>query len=68
MLPGGVLNFTFASIPKADFTVLSSTNLSLPLNQWDIFGPATQIFPGFYFFTDTVMTNSKARYYQVVSP
>jgi fibronectin-binding autotransporter adhesin len=66
--PGNTLIFTFTNIPNADFTVLSSTNLALPRNQWDIFGPATQNLPGSYQFTSQVTTNYKARFYQVVSP
>lgn len=61
-----VLNFTFFSIPNADFTILSSTNLSLPLNQWDNFGQAAQTLPGLYHFSDSA--TNKTRYYQVVSP
>jgi hypothetical protein len=68
VLPGTVLNFTFANIPNADFTILSTTNVALPVNQWEIFGTPTQIAPGFYYFIDSITTNNKARFYQVVSP
>jgi hypothetical protein len=68
VLPGTALNFVFSGIPNADFTVLTTTNLALPVGQWDIFGTPGQISPGFYYFTDSVTNNSRARYYLVVSP
>jgi fibronectin-binding autotransporter adhesin len=64
----GAWRITFTNIPAADFTVLASTNLALAPNQWDVLGPANQNPPGFYQFTDPGATNSKARFYQVVSP
>ena len=64
----GAWRITFTNLSIADFTVLTSTNLALPLNQWDVLGPATQNSTGFYQFTDPAATNSKARFYQVVSP
>jgi parallel beta-helix repeat protein/predicted outer membrane repeat protein len=64
----GAWKITFTNIPTADFTVLASTNLALPRSQWDVLGPAAQNPPGFYQFTDPAATNSKARFYQVVSP
>ena len=66
--PGGPLSFTFTNVPNADFTVLSSTNLSLPLNQWSILGPATQNLPGQYQFSDSTPRTSRVRFYRVVSP
>lgn len=67
-MSGNGFNLIFGSVSNADFTILSSTNLALPANQWEILGPATQIFPGSYYFTDPVTNKAKARYYQVVSP
>ncbi|HWD91198.1 MAG TPA: right-handed parallel beta-helix repeat-containing protein [Verrucomicrobiae bacterium] len=65
---GGAWQITFTNLPTADFTVLASTNVALPRNQWDVLGPATQNPPGIFQFTDSTATNSKARFYQVVSP
>jgi hypothetical protein len=64
----GIWRISFTSISTADFTVLASTNLALPRNQWNVLGPANQNPPGFYQFTDSGATNAKARFYQVVSP
>ena len=51
----------------ADFTALTSTNLSLPLDQWTALGNATQSAPGQYQFTDPSATNT-AQFYILVSP
>src|SRR5581483_2236607 len=36
--PGGAWSITFSNVPNADFTVLATTNIALPLNQWDVLG------------------------------
>ena len=52
MQGNGTLSFGFTSIPGAEFDVLASTNLALPLNQWTdlgtILAPAAQNSPGQY--------------------
>jgi hypothetical protein len=65
--PGGAWNLAFTSITNGDFTILSSTNLRLPLIQWEILGRPIQNLPGSYQFTDSASTN-RTRFYQVVSP
>ena len=65
---GGGLSFSFTNVPTADFTVLTTTNLALRLNQWSVLGPPTQISPGQYQFTDSTSTNSRTRFYEVISP
>jgi hypothetical protein len=64
----GTFSFSFPYAAVADFTVLTSTNLALPLTQWTVLGPATQVTPGVYQFTDPGATNSPQRFYEVVSP
>ncbi|HEX3624152.1 MAG TPA: choice-of-anchor Q domain-containing protein [Verrucomicrobiae bacterium] len=59
--------FIFTSVSNADFTVLFSTNLALPLDQWMAIGNAFQYFPGEFEFDDTAATNN-TRFYKVVSP
>jgi hypothetical protein len=66
--PGGGLSFSFTNISTADFTVLVTTNLGLRLNQWTVLGPPTQNAPGQYQFTDSAARNSRALFYEVVSP
>jgi len=60
--------FAFSNVTNADFTVLASTNLALPLNEWVPIGNAMQNPPGQYLFTDPGATNYPQRFYQVVSP
>ena len=67
ILGNGSLQFNFTSGPSANFTVLSSTNLSLPLAQWT----AVQVFTnasGTIQFTDPSATNNPQRFYRVSSP
>jgi len=68
--PGGVPCFqgAFSSATNADFTVLATTNLALPLADWTVLAPATQCSPGQYQFTDPGATNYPRRFYQVISP
>ncbi len=64
----GVFQFSFTnSDPGASFTVLSTTNLALPLTNWTVLGLASNIGPGLLQFIDTQATNSP-RYYNVRSP
>jgi hypothetical protein len=60
--------FTFTNVPDADFTVLATTNLALPLSDWIPIGNTAQNPPGQYQFTDPGATNYPQRFYQVVSP
>jgi hypothetical protein len=62
------LKLTFTSNPDTDFTVLATTNVALPADQWNILGPATQNAPGQYQFTDIFVPEHPQRFYQVTSP
>jgi DNA-binding beta-propeller fold protein YncE len=68
MLASGVLQFAFTNTPNASFTVLSSTNLSLPLSNWTVVGTATNTGGGQFQFTSQPTTNDPQRYYSVRSP
>jgi hypothetical protein len=61
-LPTGAFRFTFRNTPGLSFTVLTTTNLAVPLNQWSSAGLAAEASPGHYQFTDTA-TNSPQRFY-----
>ena len=67
-LGNGSMQFTFTNAPGATFTVLSATNLSLPLSNWTVLGGATEISPGQFQFTDPQATNHVQRFYRVKSP
>jgi alpha-glucosidase len=61
-------SLTFTNFPGTRFTVLTSTNLNLPLTNWTVLGSATEIAPGQFQFIDTQATNFTSRFYRVSSP
>ena len=67
-LANGVFQFTFTSTPNAPFTVLGTTNLSLPFTNWTALVGLTEGPPGQYQFTDLQATNVPQRFYRVTSP
>ena len=67
MLGSGSFQFAFTNVAGGTFTVLSSTNVSLPLSNWTSLGAPVEGPPGQYQFTDTAATNSP-RFYILVSP
>ena len=68
LLGNGTFQFTFTNNdPGVSFTLVTTTNLSLPLTDWTAVGPATNTAPGvFQFSTDT--TNTPEGFYRVRSP
>jgi hypothetical protein len=68
MLGGGVCQFSFSSTSGASFSVLSTTNLSLPLSNWTVVGAAANTAPGQFQFTSQPTTNDAKRFYTVRSP
>jgi uncharacterized delta-60 repeat protein len=69
-LGNGLFQFGFTNGSGVPFTVLSSTNIALPLNQWLNLGPAveTPSSSGQFQFTDPQATNHTKRFYRVRSP
>ena len=59
--------FSFTNAPHAIFTVLSSTNLALPVVEWTVVGQPVESSPGVFQFTGLSQTNSQ-QFYQVRSP
>ena len=68
VLGNGVFQFAFTNTPGASFTVLSTTNLSLPLSDWTVAGPATNTAPEVFQFTSPPATNEAQLFYTVRSP
>jgi DNA-binding beta-propeller fold protein YncE len=69
MLANGMFQFAFSNnTPGASFTVLSTTNLALPLADWTVLGPPTNSAPGLFQFTTPASTNDPQRFYRVRSP
>jgi hypothetical protein len=68
VLGNGAFQFTFTNLPNASFTVLTTTNLSLPLADWTVAGAPSSIGPGLYQFTSQPLTNDSQRFFEVTSP
>jgi hypothetical protein len=68
LLGNGSFQFAFSNNASgATFTVLTTSNLSLPLTNWTVAGLATNIAPGLFQFS-TAATNNPRGYYRVRSP
>ena len=65
---GGGFRFGFTNLPASPFTVLAATNVALPLSNWTVLGPALEIAPGQFQFTDPQTTNHARRFYRVRTP
>jgi hypothetical protein len=64
----GALQFAFGDTQNSSFTVISATNLFLPLSNWTVVGTASNIAPELFEFTTQPATNEPQRYYTVRSP
>jgi hypothetical protein len=58
----------FSGSTNSIYTVLASTNLALPLANWNVLGNATLLTNNLFLFTDTQSTNFIYRFYFVQSP
>jgi N-acetylneuraminic acid mutarotase len=67
-LPNGDFQFSFTNTPGGSFTVLATTDLSLPLSEWTALPGVTEISDGHFQFIDNQATNYARRLYQVRSP
>ena len=68
ILTNGLLQFAFTNNPGATFTVLSTTDLSLPLSDWTVAGAASNIGGSQFQFTVQPATNAGQGFYTVRSP
>jgi Immunoglobulin I-set domain len=64
------LSFTFTNAPgnSTNFSVLATSDLTLPLNQWVNLGNPTELSLGTYQFIDAQATNNPYRFYTVTGP
>ena len=69
-LGNGSVSFALTNYSDMSFTVLASTNVALPFNQWSNLGTAVEspLGSGQYPFTDLQATNYSRRYYGVATP
>ena len=63
----GAFQFTFRNTPGLSFTVLSTIDLAVSVDNWTNSGTAAEISPGHYQFTDAT-ADSLVRFYRVRSP
>jgi hypothetical protein len=61
-------NFTDTNNPAATFSVLSTTNLFLPVGVWTLIGSPTQIGSGQFEFSAPQSAGEPQRFYRVSSP
>jgi hypothetical protein len=64
----GEAQFTFRNTPGMGFTILSTIDLAVPLDNWTSLGFAAEISPGHYQFTDLQSAQNPQRFYRVRSP
>jgi len=64
-ISGGSYTLTFTNTPGTSYTVLASTNLTLPLSSWTTLGTCTDSVPGSFQFTDTQARTNQLRFYQL---
>ena len=67
-LANGAFQFTFTNTPNWPFTVLGTTNLSLPFSNWTPLTGLTEAPLGQFQFTDLQATNISRQFYRVSSP
>ena len=66
--PSGQFLLQFTGSTNADYTVLASTNLAVPLSNWVSLGNASVLSNTLYQFIDTNSTNFPERFYILRSP
>lgn len=64
----GAFQFSFTGSPPLQYTVLTATNLSLPLSNWTVAGSATNIESNTYTFSAPLPANQPAQFYCVQVP
>jgi len=68
MESNGTFRFAFSNSFATAFTVLASTNASLPVTQWEVLGAPLPMGGGLYEFTDSAAANRPQRFYQLRTP
>jgi len=67
VLANGDLNLTFTGGATHTYTVLSTTNLAVPLTNWTVLGTATGNGSGSFQFTAPAVTNYPQQYFIITS-
>lgn len=67
--PAGQFGFAFTSgTAGATFSILSTTNISLPISAWTVLGQATPIGPTQFQFRDDQTSSNSQQFYRLSSP
>jgi GH25 family lysozyme M1 (1,4-beta-N-acetylmuramidase)/N-acetylneuraminic acid mutarotase len=61
-------NLSLTNVPGTHFSLLSTTNLLMPLNNWTLVKGFTEVSPGEFQIVDGSATNVPTQYYRVTSP
>ena len=68
VLGNGSFQFRFTNVDNTTFSVLATTNVSLPSTNWTVLGTATNVGGGIYQFTDPATSGLPRRFYQLRGP
>jgi len=68
VLGGGAVQFSFTNVLNASFTVLSTTNLALPLSNWTVVGAASNLGAGQFQVNLQPPANAPQSFYTIRSP
>lgn len=66
ILANGAFQFSWTASPGTGFSILATTNVSLPESNWSVLGGVVEISPGQFQFTEPQLNS--ARFYRVRSP
>ena len=67
LLAPGVVQFSFTGNTAESYTVVTTTNLSLPLSLWTALGPILPSYGNTYQFTSPATASDLQRFYAVIS-
>ncbi|MGC9940556.1 MAG: RCC1 repeat- and reductase domain-containing protein [Verrucomicrobiota bacterium] len=67
-LPDGSFQINFTNNPGTLFAVLTTTNLSWPMNRWTAAGTASEVAAGQFQFTESSTVTIPRRFYSVRTP
>jgi hypothetical protein len=66
--PDGQFQCSFTNFPGMSFTGFGTTNVSLPFADWVQLGPAEEVSPGQFQFTDPSFATNPLQFYRLCSP
>lgn len=64
-LANGAFQFSVSNVSDVPFSVLATTNVSLPVEQWIDLGPPVPMADGLFQFTDPAAGNQRQRFFQL---